>query len=166
MCLSCVRKAHMSSKKLLEQCQKLEKLWGHVLTGNYAASNQPATATTREITQKYPSQTTILSYIPNLSTFHKKYFRHAAAPRWELVHEGDGPAGEAADGPHLDVGHQGNFGNHELGSWRHGHFGNNVIPLISTWFSKLHALLWPSIIVSPDGCNLKERLMYLNFLFI
>ena len=31
---------------------------------------------------------------------------------------------------------------------------------------KLHALLWPSIIVSPDGCNLKERLMYLNFLFI
>ena len=22
----------MSSKKLLEQCQKLEKLWGHVLT--------------------------------------------------------------------------------------------------------------------------------------
>ena len=27
------RKAHMSSKKLLEQCQKLEKLWGHVLTG-------------------------------------------------------------------------------------------------------------------------------------
>ena len=53
----------MSSKKLLEQCQKLEKLWGHVLTGNYAASNQPATATTREITQKYPSQTTILSYI-------------------------------------------------------------------------------------------------------
>merc|ERR1719400_2805469 len=26
-------KAHMSSKKLLEQCQKLEKLWGHVLTG-------------------------------------------------------------------------------------------------------------------------------------
>ena len=53
----------MSSKKLLEQCQKLEKLWGHVLTGNYAASNQQATATTREITQKYPSQTTILSYI-------------------------------------------------------------------------------------------------------
>ena len=71
----------MSSKKLLEQCQKLEKLWGHVLTGNYAASNQQATATTREITQKYPSQTTILSYIPNLSTFHKKYFRHAAAAR-------------------------------------------------------------------------------------
>ena len=63
MCLSCVRKAHMSSKKLLEQCQKLEKLWGHVLTGNYAASTQPATAATREITQKYPSQTTILSYI-------------------------------------------------------------------------------------------------------
>merc|ERR1740123_2477191 len=27
------KKAHMSSKKLLEQCQKLEKLWGHVLTG-------------------------------------------------------------------------------------------------------------------------------------
>merc|ERR1719400_1717427 len=26
-------KAHMSSKKLLEQCEKLEKLWGHVLTG-------------------------------------------------------------------------------------------------------------------------------------
>lgn len=26
------KKAHMSSKKLLEQCQKLEKLWGHVLT--------------------------------------------------------------------------------------------------------------------------------------
>ena len=25
----------MSSKKLLEQCQKLEKLWGHVLTGKY-----------------------------------------------------------------------------------------------------------------------------------
>ena len=26
------RKAHLSSKKLLEQCQKMEKLWGHVLT--------------------------------------------------------------------------------------------------------------------------------------
>ena len=26
------RKAHMSSKKLLEQCMKLEKLWGHSLT--------------------------------------------------------------------------------------------------------------------------------------
>ena len=26
----------MSSKKLLEQCQKLEKLWGHVLTGKYS----------------------------------------------------------------------------------------------------------------------------------
>ena len=25
----------MSSKKLLEQCQKLEKLWGHVLTGSF-----------------------------------------------------------------------------------------------------------------------------------
>ena len=32
------RKAHMSSKKLLEQCQKLEKLWGHVLTGNIQAN--------------------------------------------------------------------------------------------------------------------------------
>ena len=27
------RKAHLSSKKLLEQCQKLEKLWTHVYTG-------------------------------------------------------------------------------------------------------------------------------------
>ena len=27
----------MSSKKLLEQCQKLEKLWGHVLTGSSTA---------------------------------------------------------------------------------------------------------------------------------
>merc|ERR1740123_1703084 len=26
------KKAHLSSKKLLEQCQKMEKLWGHVLT--------------------------------------------------------------------------------------------------------------------------------------
>jgi len=26
------RKAHLSSKKLLEQCQKLEKLWSHVFT--------------------------------------------------------------------------------------------------------------------------------------
>merc|ERR1719507_116594 len=27
------KKAHLSSKKLLEQCQKLEKLWTHVYTG-------------------------------------------------------------------------------------------------------------------------------------
>jgi hypothetical protein len=27
------RKAHLSSKKLLEQSQKIEKLWNHVLTG-------------------------------------------------------------------------------------------------------------------------------------
>ena len=26
------RKAHLSSKKLLEQCQKLDKLWGHIFT--------------------------------------------------------------------------------------------------------------------------------------
>ena len=26
------RKAHLSSKKLLEQCSKLEKLWPHVFT--------------------------------------------------------------------------------------------------------------------------------------
>ena len=30
--LTLSRKAHLSSKKLLEQCQKMEKLWGHVLT--------------------------------------------------------------------------------------------------------------------------------------
>ena len=29
----------MSSKKLLEQCQKLEKLWGHVLTGSFTQNN-------------------------------------------------------------------------------------------------------------------------------
>ena len=31
----------MSSKKLLEQCQKLEKLWGHVLTGSFTQNNIP-----------------------------------------------------------------------------------------------------------------------------
>ena len=31
--ISCrCRKPHLSSKKLLEQCQKLEKLWSHVFT--------------------------------------------------------------------------------------------------------------------------------------
>jgi hypothetical protein len=29
----CCRKAHLSSKKLLEQSQKIDKLWNHVLTG-------------------------------------------------------------------------------------------------------------------------------------
>ncbi len=28
------RKAHLSSKKLLEQCTKLDKFWGHVFTAN------------------------------------------------------------------------------------------------------------------------------------
>ena len=33
------RKAHMSSKKLLEQCQKLEKLWNHVFTATTTLAN-------------------------------------------------------------------------------------------------------------------------------
>nr|XP_040572898.1 tight junction protein ZO-2-like isoform X5 [Lepeophtheirus salmonis] len=33
------KKAHLSSKKLFEQCQKLEKLWGHVFTGTLNLSN-------------------------------------------------------------------------------------------------------------------------------
>ena len=33
------RKAHMSSKKLLEQCQKLEKLWSHVFTATITLAN-------------------------------------------------------------------------------------------------------------------------------
>ena len=36
----------MSSKKLLEQCQKLEKLWGHVLTGSFTQNNIPLTVLT------------------------------------------------------------------------------------------------------------------------
>ena len=33
------RKAHLSSKKLLEQCQKLEKLWNHVFTATTTLAN-------------------------------------------------------------------------------------------------------------------------------
>ena len=33
------RKAHLSSKKLLEQCQKLEKLWSNVFTATITLAN-------------------------------------------------------------------------------------------------------------------------------
>ena len=36
------RKAHLSSKKLLEQCQKLEKLWSHVFTATLNLNNMTA----------------------------------------------------------------------------------------------------------------------------
>ena len=35
----CYRKAHLSSKKLWEQCQKLEKLWNHVFTSTVTLAN-------------------------------------------------------------------------------------------------------------------------------
>ncbi len=33
------RKSHLSSKKLLEQCQKLEKLWSHIFTATLDLSS-------------------------------------------------------------------------------------------------------------------------------
>ena len=132
MCLSCVRKAHMSSKKLLEQCQKLEKLWGHVLTGNYAASNQQATATTREITQKYPSQTTILSYIgtylhsiKNISGTLQLHGENWYTKVTDLLEKQQtAPIWMSDTKVTLAI--------TSSWRWRHGHCANNVIPLIST----------------------------------
>ena len=39
MLFTIFRKAHLSSKKLLEQCQKLEKLWSHVFTATLNLNN-------------------------------------------------------------------------------------------------------------------------------
>ena len=59
----------MSSKKLLEQCQKLEKLWGHVLTGKYHVKIFHL-----QYTEKYLSP---LKYLADHYT--AKYFRYTAA---------------------------------------------------------------------------------------
>ena len=32
----CFRKSHMPSRKLLEQCQKLDKLWSHIFTTTFS----------------------------------------------------------------------------------------------------------------------------------
>ena len=81
-----LRKAHMSSKKLLEQCQKLEKLWGHVLTGSFTQNNIPLTV---------------------LTLMFVCLCRDSAVTRRQLVHQGDWPPGETADRSHMDVRHKG-----------------------------------------------------------
>ena len=88
----------MSSKKLLEQCQKLEKLWGHVLTGN---CTEYSSITYSPLSQHY--------WLCGWWCWHFWLWccRHSAAARGQLVHQGDGPPWEAADRPHMDVRHQG-----------------------------------------------------------
>ena len=74
----------MSSKKLLEQCQKLEKLWGHVLTGKYFYFGTQhykalqSASLQQDYSWKYKSQT----------NFHQ-FCRDSPAALRELVPQGD-----------------------------------------------------------------------------
>jgi len=56
------RTAHKSSKKLLEQCQKLEKVWSHVFTSSLTLNGGDAWyRKLRELIDKHQSSPTWVS---------------------------------------------------------------------------------------------------------
>ena len=78
------RKAHLSSKKLLEQCQKLEKLWTHVYTGtlnltSITAESQWYTKLTDLIDKQQTAPIWMSESKVIIFSFSKVSFRHKIA---------------------------------------------------------------------------------------